>query len=211
MPLINAPTCLLVVEGKVDIGLGQFRKVCNAFAYRATNATSVGPLNSLSDVFASVIWSGMRARFSTRWVGVQYWLLSPCHPLAVPVSGTAPPLSGTVTGPSLPLSLAVNIGLLSSSRGRHYQGVKRFSPIPASHVVGDELTPVALSGWNVLRGRFVNPLTDANGVIWQPCIFSRALSPALGPGYQPFMTDITGSRSNKTLGFARHRREPTRR
>jgi hypothetical protein len=181
----------------------------NSFPYRALAGTGTGvnPAN-LGVVFLSTVWAAIRNRLSTDFVGFQTWLRDPCFETAVP-STAGVPANGTRAGNRLPMHQAVNLVCSTALRGRSFLGVRRFGPLATSSVVKDELIPGELTAWHTVAARVGQQLTDANGVVWQPCVWSKLKSPPFGPGYEAWVEDITAVTANKTIGFARHRRERT--
>jgi hypothetical protein len=202
-------TVLVSVEGTVTLPSGVARRVVNSFPYRAIPGTGTGvnPAN-LGTVFLSTVWASIRSRLHTDFVGFQTWLRDPCFETATALTAGAP-ASGTKTGGRLPLSQCANLICSTALRGRSFFGVRRFSPIPTSAVTKDELAGAEATAWNVVAARVAQQLVDLNGVVWQPCVWSKLLSGPFGVGYQAWVEDITTVVRNKTLGFARHRRERT--
>jgi len=101
--------------------------------------------------------------------------------------------------------------LRTASRSRHYLGLKRFGPIVESDVDADELNATGIGRWSPITTLIASPFTDGSGITWKPVVNSRVLTdlepnPAMIDGEEITTVDL-----NKTLGFARHRREPTSR
>jgi hypothetical protein len=201
----------IVVQATVTSTGGQTCKVYNGFVYRhSAGGFHAGWPGSLLASFAATVWNGIAALLHTDYAGFQYTLILP-QTAPTPFTTLAPSASGGTGGSRLPLQQAVYTSLRSSLRGKHYQGRKRFGPVAESQVVGDELTPAAQAAWNAAVAPMLGNLVLPFGDTWTPVIWSQTLSgnpPTLPP---TIGADLSSVAVYKTLGFARHRRERTRR
>lgn len=83
---------------------------------------------------------------------------------------------GAIGADSLPSDDAVFFYYKTGLRGRNFRGGKHFSPASEADTTQDILTGAGLGRWQTLQTALAASLTDANGNIWNPCVFSRDLS-----------------------------------
>lgn len=201
----------IVTQGTVTSSSGSSRKVANCFCYYTTDALGAGTVNLFRATFEANVWSVIRNALHEDFIGDQYRVYFPGRVFngGGVLTGSVP--DGTVTGPRLPVSDAVNLVLRTGLRSRHYIGLKRFGPIPADHVDGDQLNATGITAWSAVVTAMSAVIVDGFSHHWRPIVQSRVLTalvpiPALIDG-----EEITSIDLNLTLGLARHRREPTER
>jgi hypothetical protein len=212
MPLVTSVSVFIEVRCVVTTGGGAFRiPVVNCFSYRSNPPLTTFMAGPFVASFLTDVWNVVTQELHTDLQGDGLFIAAPCNSLGPRLGSFGPPQAGQLGGNRLPLSAAVTVAPLTGKRGRHYLGLKRFGPVPTSTVSGDELAAAVWPNWAFICGNMASGFVDAAGQGWVPVVYSRALSTGVHPHYTPWLEDVVSVRFNKTLGFARHRREPTQR
>jgi len=79
-------------------------------------------------------------------------------------------LPGTLTGASVPSSVAVVVAKHTNFAGRKYRGRFFFAGIPASSHANSLLTTTAATAWQTFAGFCDDNLTDVDGTQWEPIL-----------------------------------------
>lgn len=197
----------IVAVGTVTDQDGVDHAVCNAFAYYTTDTLSGPFLLRFQGAFDANVMGVIAPLLHEDYVAGEYLIYFPAR--FDPGAGSAglTGQNGAVTGDRLPLSQCVNMGLQTAVRGRNFRGLKRFGPIAEGDTTGDELSSTAASSWSAAATAVGADLADGFGVTWHPIVVSRKLTAAHPTALEVIGERITSVRLNKTLGFARHRRE----
>lgn len=201
--------------GHIVSSSGVQRSCFNSFTYHVDNPlvynNAVATKNAYRARFSSQVASIIYPLLSDRYVGdsIGVW----CVNVSGDVFGFGVGAgSGAVTGPALPLPVAVFQSFGTNLRGGNYVGKKYWGAIPESYVVGDELTVAALSTFHTIANRVQGNFgvtIGTNSGTFHPVCWSRRLSPA-PPAGQTVALFQTGT-TDATLSSWRHRRERTQR
>lgn len=208
---ILARSISVVCQGTVTSSSGHVCKVANCFSYYTLDALGAGTIGLFMATFEPLVWSPIVSLFSTDYVGDPYRVYFPGRVFNGGGTLFGAGLNGGTAGDRLPTSLAVNMVLRTAARSRHYLGLKRFGPVVSADVDGDELNAAGLARWSAVAPLLSNLLVDGFSHTWRPVVQSRELTAAVPVGALIDGEEITTIDLNKTLGFARHRREPTSR
>jgi len=199
---------LVVQRGQVaQSGGAVARNVVNCFAYRSPNPSNPPSFGPFFNSYKANVGDRICDRLSTDYTSVELSLWLKCNTLGINLNAGFTCQNGQIAGDRLPLSLAVNHILRTGLRGRNYTGLKRYGPIPAASVVGDELAGFEVTAWHFVAGQVKSGFTSSDGWNWIPVVFSRQLSHRTLTTFIPWLEDVTAVDTNLTLGLARHRRE----
>jgi len=199
---------LVVQQGTVPQSGGTVsRIVTNCYAYRSPNPTLPPSFVPMLTAFKNDVGDRVCDRLSTDYTSTLLGLWDHCNTLGTFHNAGFTCQHGQIAGDRLPLSLAVNLIPRTGRRGANYRGMKRYGPIPAASVSGDELVGFEIVAWQFVAGQVASGFTSSDGWNWIPVVFSRQLSHRTLTTFTPFLTDVTSVDTNLTLGLARHRRE----
>jgi len=210
MPI--APTDIVHAEvtltGLISAGGSNSVNTQFVFHYRRTAVVTTPTKTALNTIFQATVAAPIIAALNARWsqkTNTVRWLDDPLDQ-AVPFTAVNP---GAIAGDSLPSHLAVFVLMRTGLRGRRYRGGKHLGPFSESDVTaaGDDILNVAAQGrLATIIGAIGTPLTDALGITWNPCVYSRRLSsPDLEPLASIATNDVTTVLYNKRLGNMKRR------
>jgi hypothetical protein len=198
----------VLMQGNVIAGGSNSRAYNMVYHYRRTT-TSVPPskANFLA-AFVAATRLAILSASNVRLVLTGYqarWLNDATDPY-VPLSDVH---IGLVTGDSLPTDNAVFLLFRTGIRGKSYRGCKHFFPIAESHTTtgsDDILNAGAITLWTAVATALLGTITDSDGNVWVPSVFSRKLSQVKMNPTTVVANDVTAVLLNKRIGSMRHRK-----
>lgn len=116
---------------------------------------------------------------------------------------------GAIATDRLPSSAIVTCILRTGVRGRSYMGRKHFSGVPEAHTTGDVLTGGGLTLWQAVRDALAASITDGDGNIYIPVVFSRSLSPSINNPTSLVVTNVSSVLLNKNVSTYKRRKQKT--
>jgi len=168
-------------------------------------------LPSLLASFDGQMAATLGAALNVDYTGQKYTGRYMDDPTSPEITAAAVPPNGTRTGDRLPLFNAATIRLLSSNRGRSYNGSKHFAPVSESDTTDDTITGTGLTNWTAVEAVLATPLllSGANGSAWELIVLSTILSNlTANPSVFTFST-LTPARAaalNAKIGWMRRRK-----
>jgi len=177
------------------------------FQYRRTSVVNVPDKAALDTAFqagpVAKIILALNARWSQQTNEVRW--LNDALDQAVPFTHVN---VGAIAGDAMPSHVAVFMLFRTGIKGRSYRGGKHFGPFSESDATAggdDVLNAAAIVRVQAIATALATPLTDANGNVWNLCVFSRSLS-TLSPNPTDIVAnDVTTILFNKRLGNMRSR------
>lgn len=205
IPAADIRVAEIVVKSTLAALGGDAPQVSNVYYYRRTAVVIAPSKTSLitkfaSDVFAPLLLAS-HERYASHTANIR-WLNDAEDPVAtIAMAGT-----GAIATDALPPQATVRVLLKTALRGKKYRGSKAFTAIPEIHTTGDVLTGGGLTLWQAVRDALLLSLTDADGNIWKPCVFSRKLSQIKKNATTVITNDITSCVLNKNVTGMKRRR-----
>jgi hypothetical protein len=204
MPLPNSALthAEIQVHGLVSANGVQSKNALFTFHYRRTASSGALTELALDTIFqsnvAAPLFLALNNRITQKFNTVRF-MDDPTR-LFTQVSHA---LVGNVAGDSMPTANGVYILYRTALRGKRYRGSNRFWPISEADTTAgtaDILNAASLALWATFIAAYMTPLTDANGQVWVPCVYSRAGSlPQQLPQAQIVTNDITTALIDKTV------------
>jgi len=190
------------VHGVCAAAGNQPKNTLFSFHYRRTGTVLTPDETKLESVFQTDIVVPLSLALNNRWTqqfnSVRF-MDDPTR-IAYQLNHAA---VGAIAGDSMPSTLGVSTLYRTSLRGKSYRGGNKFFPISEADTTAataDQLNAASQALWATFLAAFILPLTDGNGNIWVPCVYSRKLSlPTQLPQAQIVTTDIASVLLNKTI------------
>ena len=154
------------------------RKIESVFHFRRTSNVNVLSETVLETAFNTSIAAPLLALLNVRYMqtNTDVRFIEDATRIAVTVPRTGP---GTVTGDAMPMENYAFVLARVGVRGKAYRGAKKIGPLSESDTTSgssDILNAAAVTRFNTFMAAWQAGVTDANGNVWVPCMWSRTYS-----------------------------------
>lgn len=104
---------------------------------------------------------------------------------------------------------AVYMLLKTGIRGKQYRSSKHFAAVNEVDTTGDVLTGAGLVRWQAIQTALLAPLTDANSILWTPCVVTRKGAQYKVNPTAVIYNDVVSVVLDLTMGTMRRRKVKT--
>lgn len=152
------------------------QRIMQVHHYRQSTSQTGNQAPALVDAFRVDVEPSMIACLSTEYE-LEGYLCQRVNPLPVLAAYELPVVGvfGTVTGGSLPSSMAAVITKRTLLAGPKFRGRNFYAGVPLSHETDSKITPAGLNLWDTFSTALVNIITSGTGVGFVPIVYNRAL------------------------------------
>ena len=200
-------TAEFVVEGAMASAGSSAPRTINVFHYfRAAFVTN--PIKaSLATIFRSTVIAPMAAALNARWTA-QRLRIRYLEDRTDAYEDTALNEVGAIAGDSQSSEKTAFFLLKTGLRGKTFRGAKHFGPISEadSTSTSDIFNAAAMTRLNTLGAALIADMTDAQGIVWRPCVVSRSGTDWTTQPVEVERTLITSYAINKRFGQIKRRR-----
>lgn len=194
------------VVGLMAAGGSSAVDVVNVFHYRRTTFVAVFNKVSFEAAFHTKILTPLLAMLNARYTHNLTRVRILDDPTD-PYLDTTHTGVGAIAGDSLPSVATAYMAIRTALRGKRYRGAKQFGPMSESDTTtnGDVFNAACLTRLGTMANALDDSITDGDGNVYNPCIFSRFLSTFPPNPVNVVSNDITQVLVRKTIGRLKRR------
>jgi len=172
LPVVTDPVMEIVVHGSCTAGTSSVTPSGNTFFYRRAVAGSSISKAALKTIFESTVIAPLLAAANIAYSPNKCTIRNIQDATDLPVDFILAGVGaiGTDSEPSIDAVVCV---LRTMFRGRNARGFKHFGGTSEVDTTRDILTGTGLTHWTAVRDALDDQMTDTNGNVWNPFLFSR--------------------------------------
>lgn len=209
MPIPDASKIHLevIIAGVISAGGSNTKNTNTIFHYRRTSAVNPFSKTAFDTAFQAAVAVPMIACLNARWSQQNNSVR--CIDDAQDGYQTVSHVNaGGVAGDSMTTFTSAFLLLRTGLRGKSYRGNKHIGPLSEADTTAgasDILNAAALARFATLAAAILGNVTDANGNIWTPQVFSRTLSQIVKNPTNVVANDVVSVAVNQRVGRMRRR------